>query len=183
MGELCLFHVVIEVCLYCLGCNWQFWSHGYMANVSPLALPWSPLTGRYVSLKKISNPQPLRALFYSGTQLHFSLFVTGYHLRLQAVRKFTAENSSPAFSPRAYGLRVCGGLLLEQEGQPSCLLRIQTTTKFSDWRWLGVCCAGNASITSAALLVVGGSERRSFPDLEKNTSTPPHGLNPKELNT
>lgn len=183
MVELCLFHVVIEVCLYCLGCNWHFWSYGYMANVSPLALPWSPLTGWYVSLKKIPNPQPLDALLYSGTQLHFSLFVAGYHQRLQAVPKFTTENSSPAFSPRAYGLKVCGGLLLEQEGQPSCLLRIQATTKFSDWRWLGMCCTGNANITSAALLLVGGSEYRSFPDLDKNTSTQPHRLNPKELNT
>lgn len=46
-----------------------------------------------------------------------------------------------------------------------------------------MCCTGNANITSAALLLVGGSEYRSFPDLDKNTSTEPHRLNPKELNT
>lgn len=74
---LCFFHIVIEVYLYCSGCNWQFWSHDFKSNASPLVLPQSPLTGCYMSLIKISNPQPLHALFYSGTQLLFSRFPTG----------------------------------------------------------------------------------------------------------
>lgn len=77
---LCLSYVVIgEVHLYCSGCNWQFWSHGHMANISLLLLPQSPLSGCYIALKNISNPQPLLALFYSRSRLLFNLFPTGYH--------------------------------------------------------------------------------------------------------
>lgn len=139
MVELCVFHVVIEVCLYCLGCNWQFWSHGYMANVSPLALPWSPLTGWCVSLKKIPNPQPLDALFYSGTQLHFSLFVTGYHQRLQAVPKFTTENSSPAFSPRHTASRCVEGCFWSRKDNLPAYLGyrlLQNSQIGCGWEWV-----------------------------------------------
>lgn len=54
--------------------------------------------------------------------------------------------------------------------------------KFSRWRWLGICCPGNPNSISAALLLVGGSDIGVSLDLDRNISTQPHTLNPKELN-
>lgn len=145
------------------------------ANVSLLVLPQSPLIGWYMSLKKLSNPQPLLASFNSRTRFLFHLLPTGYHQRLHSP-KFTIENSSLAFSPRAYGTRLkeSAGLLLEQGGQPSCERCIEVTAKFSDWRWLGMCCPGNPNSASAALLLVSGSVSEFFLTLRISSLSSAH---------